>query len=332
MQITSGFIRALSVCATFGILTNCDASQSLVKTSTALPQNVSVSGHAAHGRSWMLPEAKREDLLYVSDGGSGSVLVYSYPKAKLVGKLIPFNSPAGMCADGNGNVWITNFDGRSIVEYAHGGSDPISTLEAPNISPQDCSIDPTSGNLAVVGYGPEKPNVPGSILVYAGARGTPKVYRVKFGETSFCGYDNKGNLFVDGFGYNEQPSFAFGEIPNGGSKFKRISLHYSIGYPGPVQWDGKYVMVGDDDSDYINRYDIRGNRAVQVGGNIILDGMYVNAAWVQGSKVVVTDRGNSVSQVLFYDYPAGGQPIRTIGNIDEEFGVTISLPPPKPHR
>lgn len=280
----------------------------------------------------MLPEAKREDLLYLSDGSSGSVLVYSYPKAKLVGKLIPFNSPAGMCPDGNGDVWITNFDGGSIVEYAHGGTDPISTLEVPNIYPQDCSIDPTTGNLAVVGYGPEKPNVPGRIFVYAGAGGTPKVYRVRFGETSFCGYDNKGNLFVDGFGYNEQPSFAFGEIPKGGSKFKRISLHYSIGWPGPVQWDGKYVTVGDDDSDYINRYEIRGNRAVQVGGNITLDGMYVNAAWIHGSKVVVTDRGNSVSQVLFYDYPDGGQPIRTIGNIDEEFGVTVSLAPPKQHR
>jgi hypothetical protein len=330
----SGFIRALSVCLTVGMLTSCDASQSPVGPAGAMPQSVSVGGHSAHARSWMLPEAKSDDLLYLSDRGNNSglgsdVLVYSYPKAKLVGTLIGFASPAGMCTDGNGNVWISNFDGGTIVEYVHGGTEPISTLKVPSIFPQGCSIDPTSGNLAVVGYGPEKPNVPGRILVYAGATGTPQVYRVRFGETSFCGYDNKGNLFIDGFGYYEKPSFAFGEIPKGGATFKRISLRHSIGYPGPVQWDGKYVAVGADDSNYINRYAIRGDRAVQVGGNIVLDGMYVNAAWIHGSKVIVTDRGNSISQVLLYDYPAGGQPVRTIGNLDEQSGVTVSLAPHK---
>jgi hypothetical protein len=330
----SGFIRALSVCLTVGMLTSCDASQSPVGPAGAMPQSVSVGGHSAHARSWMLPEAKSDDLLYLSDRGNSSglgsdVLVYSYPKAKPVGTLTGFASPAGMCTDGNGNVWISNFDGGTIVEYAHGGTEPISTLKVPSIFPQGCSIDPTSGNLAVVGYGPEKPNVPGRILVYAGATGTPQVYRVRFGETSFCGYDNKGNLFIDGFGYYEKPSFAFGEIPKGGATFKRISLRHSIGYPGPVQWDGKYVAVGADDSNYINRYAIRGDRAVQVGGNIVLDGMYVNAAWIHGSKVIVTDRGNSISQVLLYDYPAGGQPVRTIGNLDEQSGVTVSLAPHK---
>ena len=106
-----------------------------------MPQSVSVAGHAAPARSWMLPEAKSDDLLYLSDRGNNSrlgsdVLVYSYPKAKLVGTLIGFASPAGMCTDGNGNVWISNFDGGTIVEYVHGGTEPISTLKVPNLFPQ----------------------------------------------------------------------------------------------------------------------------------------------------------------------------------------------------
>ena len=42
-----------------------------------------------HSRSWMAPDAKKHDLLYVSDSfpyGSNDVYVYSYPKGKLKGQ------------------------------------------------------------------------------------------------------------------------------------------------------------------------------------------------------------------------------------------------------
>jgi hypothetical protein len=56
----------------------------------------------------MAPEAKRNELLYVSDYSSpyrsNDVLVYSYPQGKLVGKLTGFTEPAGECVDSAGNV------------------------------------------------------------------------------------------------------------------------------------------------------------------------------------------------------------------------------------
>jgi hypothetical protein len=43
-----------------------------------MPPNGASASRAVHGRSWMLPEAKRSSLLYVGDPGSGGVLVYTY--------------------------------------------------------------------------------------------------------------------------------------------------------------------------------------------------------------------------------------------------------------
>lgn len=321
MKTASRLIHALSLSAAFGMLTDCSASQSPVASIGAIPPGVTLPTESK--ATWMLPEAKSEDLLYL-DGG-GSVSVSSYPENKLVGTF--GGGPGGICPDRNGDVWITNYYGGTIVEYAHGGKVPISTLTTPGISPQGCSIDPTSGNLAVVGYGPENPNVRGRIFVYTGAAGKPKIFRTGFLVTSFCGYDNEGNLFIDGFGWGEQPPFAFGEIRKGGKRFKRISLR-GLSYPGPVQWDGKYLAVASDDSDIMNRYDIRGNKAVQVGGSIVLGGGdYVNAAWIQGSTIIETGRGDATSQVFFYDYPAGGQPSSTIGGLSEQSGVSVSLAP-----
>ena len=51
----------------------------------------------AHARSWMLPEAKSETLLYVSN--VYTITVYSYPKGKLVGTLSDFEKPYGECVD-----------------------------------------------------------------------------------------------------------------------------------------------------------------------------------------------------------------------------------------
>lgn len=95
----------------------------------------------------MAPEAKSEDLLYVST--SGGVAVYSYPAAVLVGTL-SLLSPAGLCADNAGNVWITG--NQQIFEYAHGGSQPIATLDDSGYSSKGCAVDPTTGDLAVTNF------------------------------------------------------------------------------------------------------------------------------------------------------------------------------------
>ncbi len=77
-----------------------------------MPQTSAIATHADRGKSWMLPEAKSEDLLYVS--AYSDVLVYTYPGGKQVGDLKGFNSAAGECVDSKGNVFITAFKPRGV--------------------------------------------------------------------------------------------------------------------------------------------------------------------------------------------------------------------------
>ena len=129
--------------------------------------------HQASG-SWMLPEAKDEDLIYVSSldyyppSSTSSVYVFSYPGASLVGTLTGFQYVGGLCTDSSGSVWITDGTGEVskgvIYEYAHGATTPKATLED-EARPMDCSWEPSSGNLAVSGE-----DRGGNIAVYPNAQ------------------------------------------------------------------------------------------------------------------------------------------------------------------
>src|SRR5579863_782259 len=111
----------------------------------SLPQAKMVDHN--HVRSWMLAEVKHDDLLYVSD--INGVQVFSYPGLKPVGQLDAVSY--GMCSDRAGNVFMTTESGAAVVEFAHGGTEPIQTFDDTSIefSPYDCSVDPTTNNLAV---------------------------------------------------------------------------------------------------------------------------------------------------------------------------------------
>jgi len=52
------------------MLAACGGSQTPIGAPGAMPQSRAIATHAQHGGSWMLPEAKGRDLLYVR-GKSG---------------------------------------------------------------------------------------------------------------------------------------------------------------------------------------------------------------------------------------------------------------------
>ena len=177
------------------------------------------SGSAMHrpdrGHSWMSPDAKKRNLLYVTDQGTGEVKVFSYPQGKLHGTLTGFNEPAGECADRAGDVFIVDGFANEVYEYAHGGKTPIATLSEPGEFPLGCSVDPSTGNLAVANYcsgASGQCTGPGSLAIYLDAKGSPTQYAdPKLSHVDFCGYDAQGNLFVDGNGINGH-AFAFAEF------------------------------------------------------------------------------------------------------------------------
>ncbi|HTA53388.1 MAG TPA: hypothetical protein VK755_01500, partial [Candidatus Acidoferrales bacterium] len=175
-----GLVMAVAGCASGGALPNAGG----------VPREMTARGDAAS-----------QALLYVSDTITGDVYVFSYPKAKLMQTLTGFTDPAGECVDKNGDVFVANTGQKNIIEYAHGGSSPKATLKDPGYFPVGCAVDPKTGNLAVTNVSPSS-NAAGNVVVYLRAKGQPtgNYKNAAMPDPLLCGYDNAGNLFVDGAG------------------------------------------------------------------------------------------------------------------------------------
>jgi hypothetical protein len=143
-------------------------------------------------------------------------------------------------------------------------------------------------------------------------------------EGSFCGYDNKNNLFVDGI--TEGGSFELAELPKGASAFTTIRLKQNISAPGQVQWDGKYLAVGDAgvSPSIIYQFSISGSSGTAVGSTTLNGSKMVEQFWIQGKTVIGPDFYFSGTGVGFWPYPGGGNADRTISLYDP-FGATVSL-------
>lgn len=270
----------------------------------------------------------RHSLLYVSDTATNDVYVYSYPRGKFVGALTGFDDPQGLCADQNGDVFVANPNGFDVLEYAHGGKEPIATLYDPPRMPEGCSVDATTGNLAVT------ENNPGSVAIYEKATGKPKYYRdgneyYHLSQYFFCGYDDRGDLFVDGINYSSSPTFKFAELPSGGKRLINLTLDHTIEWPGGVQWDGRYVAVGDAYSGVINQFSINGKHGKLKGTTELANADGVNVFWIDSGKVVGPNYGGV--NVMFWKYPTGGSPTKVVSNPlpqpHHPYGATVSAAP-----
>lgn len=266
----------------------------------------------------MSGDTSAKDLLYVVNPGldsqhTGTVDLYSYPQGVLEQQITSVTYPGGDCSDNKGNVYVTAYEpsGNVLVEFAHGGTQPIRTLSLPGTNPFSCAVDPTTGDLAVTNYGTTAGNG-ASLLVFRKAKGKPKIYTDSdFLNFAYATYDHAGNLFFDGKyprGY-EQPIFA--ELPRGGKSIEKLNLNYTIGWLSAVQWDGKYLAVGQAVKPYIFRFKITGTSGTQVGSTALSDATTAFQFVLDGKHVIVAnqffyDRYFYEWDVLVYDYPQGG--------------------------
>jgi hypothetical protein len=308
------------------LLAGCSGSQAPIAAPGTVPASRASATQADDG-SWMLPEAKSQDLLYVSD--LKNVLVFSYPGGRLVGKLTGFRYTHGMCVDRDGDVYITDATLSKIFEYAHGSKTRLKALGG-SLGPVGCSVDPTTGNLAVTEI------AVAAVAVYSNARGTPTVYQnASLSEAYWLGYDGDGNLFVDGRQFTNPPSFVFLELAKGSSTLTTVALDQRMGFPGGVQWDGKHVAVGTytrSGEPVIYRFAISGDTGSKTGTTPLRNGPSdVMQFWIDGKTVVapnvmLRDGKYSDGAAYFYDYPAGGKAYKTITkDIRGATGAAISL-------
>jgi hypothetical protein len=308
------------------MLAGCGGSQPPIGAPGAMPQTFAIATHAERGTSWMLPEAKSDDLLYVG-GNNDALAVYSYPKGKLVGVIEnqDFGLLSGECVDKAGDVFVTSLATYKVFEYKHGGAKPIATITETGEGPIDCSVDLKTGDLAVTNGSDLGGS--GNVQIYAHASGTPTTYTdPDIYYYYFCGYDDKGNLYIDGQSYEGSPPFQFAELPKGSSTFTSITLNQQIIWPSSVLWDGKYVAVGDQDTPDIYEFSISGSAGTLERTTPINSIRYDMAFWIQGRRILVTSGSESYQTADFFNYPAGGNPTKILTkDIGGPHGLTVSL-------
>jgi hypothetical protein len=326
-MIHSRRTRLLSYVAA-ALLSACNAVVPAPSTPSAGLPHAPANAAAARSGSWMAPDAKKLDLLYVSDYQTNDVYAFSYPQGKLYGKLAGilknFVLPTGLCSDNAGNVFIPDSANSTVLEYAHGSTKPSKTLLDVNELPYSCTVDGTTGDLAVVNL--ESASGAGGVSIYKHARGFPKNYQYGFIYKWYFGvYDPDGDLFVDADYDIPSEPLALIELRKGGKSFETITLDQTFGAPGGIAWDGADLALGDAKSSIIYRFAISGRSGTKAGSTQLQHARALAQFFIWKGSVVAANFYRR--RVAFWKFPAGGAPAKTIRGFGEPFGVTLSRAP-----
>jgi len=326
---------AASLCAAAAILAGCGVASQLSPSEPpqqsgpplVSAQRVAPARHHDAHPSWIAAGAKKMSLLYITDANNGTVSVFSYPKGQLEGTLTGFEEPYGDCTSKAGAVWIVDDETATISEYAHGGTSPIATLSDTGEYPAGCSVDTSTGNLAVTNYeGPGGGQ--GSLSIFKKAKGKPVVYTdSSISRAWFCSYDDSGNLFVDG-DKNGTSGFQLAELPSGSGTFTNISIDQSITVAGGVQWDGKYVAVAEENEgpDSVYQFSISGSTGTEVTSTSLAGSKNVHQFWIDPARKRVIAPSASLGSAGYWKFPAGGDATKTLSGLDIPEAVVLSSP------
>ncbi len=341
-MITTGFVKYTSALVALVICSACSGAGagSTVAPSNATP-GVQYKGGTAfvNGRpvtaarpSFNAPahypeivldptaKTKTKNFDYIINDYGSYASVFNYPKSV---KQIATVTNVG----GQGCTNVLNGYGKKIV-WIIAAADQISEYTAPNKLVKSLSVDSnsfpsscamnTDGDLAV---GILAGTNNGAMVIFKKAKGSGTIIKTPLVQEFFDGYDDKGNLFFDG--YNEHQAFQLAEIPKGAKTAQPITISNTIRFPGSVQWDGKYVTVFDQLANNMYRYTIKGTNA-KLHDTIAFTGVSDCAqTWIAGDVVYCGDAGTDDGEVL--NYPAGGSPIAVFtGNFDLPLGTVAT--------
>lgn len=277
------------------------------------------------GTSWARKgAAKQPALLYITNDGNGTVTFYAYRNGNdlsLEGTLTGFSQPGQPCTDKSGNVYIPDFSLGTITEYAHGGTTPLQTINLHGLAATGCAVDLKTGDLAVSTF------VDGLVLIYRHGHDRPVEYLPYYIDTPyFVAYDNAGNLFVIGFYFS---NVGLAELPKDGDDFTSLTMSgFSITYPGPLQWGGDYLLVGDQGPgpSSVHQTTVSGFTVKNVKTLSFAESVDVTGFWKRGSsdnaKIATADSGSDAA--LVYSFPSMTVYGTIVDGISASFGATIS--------
>jgi hypothetical protein len=315
-----GFSRhALTSWAAVAMLAGCGGSQPPIGAPGAMPQTWTSAVHGERDGSWMLPEAKSKDLLYVTS--YSYVSVFTYPQGKLVGTLKNFFDSVGDCVDAKGDVFVTNDKPQGVYEYAHGGTKRIAFYKTTVAGAVGCAISPTNGDLAISGFS-------SYVEIYKAAKGKPvALHDGHMFSNQFETYDGNGDLFVLGL-RNSKGRQQLSELPSGFTHFKSIKADAKLYDEGGIQWsEGYLTAISDTHNVNVYQFQVTGKNAHKVSATPLAAPAYIVLQYfIDGSTVIVPNLEKSGGgNVLYYDYPAGGRPTFTLTEgVGAARGVVVS--------
>jgi len=265
-------------------------------------------------RSWMALEARSEDLLYISD--FYGVHVFSYPSGTPVGEIGGFASAQGLCSDRAGNVFVTDTQVRRVWEFAHGGTKPIRSFTDiyVDFNPFDCSVDPTTNNLAVTSQDAE------FVVIFPNEKNRPQVVYDPYATMAWCTYVGKGNLYAEQVYYGHR--WHIGVLPKGSSGFTNYLLDRRAGHAGSLQFDGQHVAVLDYATNILHQLRFSGSKAIMIGSTPLNGAKSIEQFWIYKKKVIGPDLYGST---YYWNYPAGGSPVKIIQGFTLPAGSTVSV-------
>jgi len=274
------------------------------------------TGVAAHSFIDFAAMAKNQGpTIAISLPADGAVDLFTAAGSQ-VAQLTGFDEPAGMASDIKGDLFVADERNSRVQVYAAGFASPPTTLSDPGQYPNDVDSFANGAYVAVTnqettGFGP------GSVSIFKGSTLLRTITSSNLQSASFCAFDGKGNLYVDGLGSNS--NVFIGEIPHatsGGTTFEQLTTTNTIVNPTGIQVTTTGGQIAIEDS---------GNQAIYTynppsGGSL---GAPTQTTPLSGS-------GNEKSfaftksmadlytsdfyggEVLEYTYPTGGTPVSTI--------------------
>jgi hypothetical protein len=330
MKTSALYRYALCASVTAALLAGCGLQQA--QNGTPLP--IGAPGASAAQRVAPAPDAGRP-LLYVvhetSRSGHSEIAIIALTQNKLLTSITGYGYISSVCSDASGDVWAPNLRHRRwyVDKFARGGTREIDELRAPRFSSLvACTVDPSSGDLAVVGA-----NVDGGsdALIWSGARsGKPAMYPLPFC-TVAAAYDNADNLFITGWGCGSDFNVYLGELAKGSGPVALIDLDKRMGPLGGVQWDGSYVVIATVRAHaLLYRVQVTGTTG-KVVGTVKPQGFDMCCFFTPNGLFVLHDRaaigmaGKNGERVWDWPYPAGGKPLRSIARLKGINGIALSI-------
>jgi hypothetical protein len=268
----------------------------------------------------MRPEKKaKSKLQYISNFYNSTVLQFNYPKGgdASTGSIPDVEDAQGECTGklyGNGKKtwWVTASGSDEVIQYTIDGTATGKTLSVTAGEPAGCAINPMNGDLA------ETILSSGDVVIFTNASGSGTEVPDGLAETFFAGYDNKGDLYVDG--YNESFTFGIAELPAGSTTFEQLTTSNSVEFQGAVQFDGTYITVNDQEAHEIYQYTQSGTTLTEHSSTALDGSSDCVQTWIAKKYVICPDAGNDDGEI--YAYPAGGSAQATLsGDFDLPIGA-----------